>query len=50
MLRKIIVEQVSAMMVLPNKLPIVLSTTVPPKVLKFPEPQVSDPQSDNLML
>uniref|UniRef100_A0A146M9W3 Extended synaptotagmin-2 n=1 Tax=Lygus hesperus TaxID=30085 RepID=A0A146M9W3_LYGHE len=39
MLRKIIVEQISAMMVLPNKLPIVLSDTVPHKVLKFPEPQ-----------
>ncbi|KAF6204014.1 hypothetical protein GE061_002353 [Apolygus lucorum] len=39
MLRKIIVEQISAMMVLPNKLPIVLSETVPHKVLKFPEPQ-----------
>lgn len=40
MLRRIIVEQVSAMMVLPNKLPIVLSNTVSQKVLKFPEPQV----------
>ncbi|BES97177.1 Hypothetical protein NTJ_09991 [Nesidiocoris tenuis] len=39
MLRRIIVEQVSAMMVLPNKLPIVLSNTVSQKVLKFPEPQ-----------
>ncbi|XP_073983469.1 extended synaptotagmin-like protein 2 isoform X2 [Rhodnius prolixus] len=39
MLRKIIVEQVSAMMVLPNKLPILLSDAVPAQVLKFPEPQ-----------
>ncbi|KAK9512887.1 hypothetical protein O3M35_001202 [Rhynocoris fuscipes] len=38
-LRRIIVEQVSAMMVLPNKLPIILSDVVPAQVLKFPEPQ-----------
>lgn len=39
LLRKIIVEQVAAMMVLPNKLPIVLSESVPVQFLKFPEPQ-----------
>ncbi|XP_024084994.1 extended synaptotagmin-2 isoform X1 [Cimex lectularius] len=39
MLRRIIVEQVAAMMVLPNKLPIILSDAVPAQVLKFPEPQ-----------
>ncbi|CAH1401611.1 unnamed protein product [Nezara viridula] len=39
MLRRIIVEQVSAMMVLPNKLSIVLSNDVSTHNLKFPEPQ-----------
>lgn len=41
MLRKIIVEQVAAMMVLPNKLPIKLSDAVASNTLKFPEPEVS---------
>lgn len=40
MLRRIIVEQVAAMMVLPNKLPIKLSEAVPSTTLKFPEPEV----------
>lgn len=40
-LRKIIVEQVAAIMVLPNKLPIVLSDGVPALSLKMPEPEVS---------
>ncbi|XP_039297240.1 extended synaptotagmin-2-A isoform X3 [Nilaparvata lugens] len=39
LLRRVIVEQVAAMMVLPNKLPILLSNEVPAKNLKFPEPQ-----------
>ncbi|KAL1132759.1 hypothetical protein AAG570_010711 [Ranatra chinensis] len=39
MLRRIIIEQVAAMMVLPNKLPIILSEVVPAHVLKFPEPE-----------
>ncbi|XP_014274129.1 extended synaptotagmin-2-B isoform X2 [Halyomorpha halys] len=39
MLRRIIVEQVSAIMVLPNKLSIVLSDDVSTHNLKFPEPQ-----------
>lgn len=40
MLRRIIVEQVAAMMVLPNKLPIKLSEEVASTTLKFPEPEV----------
>lgn len=40
MLRRIIVEQVSTIMVLPNKLSIVLSNDVSTHNLKFPEPQV----------
>lgn len=40
MLRRIIVEQVAAMMVLPNKLPIKLSDAFPAQTLKFPEPEV----------
>lgn len=40
MLRKIIVEQVAAIMVLPNKLPITLSDAVPAVTLKMPEPEV----------
>lgn len=40
MLRKIIVEQVAAIMVLPNKLPITLSDAVPALALKMPEPEV----------
>lgn len=40
MLRRIIVEQISAVMVLPNKLPIILSPEVPATVLKTPEPEV----------
>uniref|UniRef100_A0A1B6M122 Extended synaptotagmin-like protein 2a n=1 Tax=Graphocephala atropunctata TaxID=36148 RepID=A0A1B6M122_9HEMI len=39
MLRRIIVEQVAAMMVLPNKLPIKLSDAVPSSTLRFPEPE-----------
>ncbi|XP_044743931.1 extended synaptotagmin-2-A isoform X2 [Chrysoperla carnea] len=39
MLRRIIVEQVAAMMVLPNKLPIVLSDSVDLISLKMPEPE-----------
>jgi hypothetical protein len=39
-LRRIIVEQVASMMVLPNKLPIRLSDEVPATVLKMPEPEV----------
>lgn len=38
MLRKIIVEQIGAIMVLPNKLPISLSDEVPSIALKMPEP------------
>lgn len=40
-LRKVIVEQVAAIMVLPNKLPITLSDQVPQQTLKMPEPEVS---------
>lgn len=40
-LRKIIVEQVAAIMVLPNKLPIILNDGVPALSLKMPEPEVS---------
>jgi hypothetical protein len=39
-LRRIIVEQVASMMVLPNKLPIQLSDAIPATVLKMPEPEV----------
>lgn len=39
-LRRIIVEQVAALMVLPNKLPITLSDVVPAQILKTPEPEV----------
>ena len=39
-LRRIIVEQVANMMVLPNKLPIRLSDAIPATVLKLPEPEV----------
>jgi hypothetical protein len=39
-LRRIIVEQIASMMVLPNKLPITLSDEVPATVLKMPEPEV----------
>jgi len=39
-LRRIIVEQVARMMVLPNKLPIQLSDAIPATVLKMPEPEV----------
>ncbi|XP_058455221.1 extended synaptotagmin-2 isoform X2 [Malaya genurostris] len=38
-LRKIIVEQVAAIMVLPNKLPIILNDGVPALTLKMPEPE-----------
>ncbi|XP_037038533.1 extended synaptotagmin-2 isoform X3 [Bradysia coprophila] len=39
MLRKIIVEQIGAVMVLPNKLPITLSDAVAAHDLKMPEPE-----------
>ncbi|XP_059474297.1 extended synaptotagmin-2 [Neocloeon triangulifer] len=38
-LQRIISEQVAAMMVLPNKFPILLSEEVPAQVLKTPEPE-----------
>lgn len=41
LLRRIIVEQVAHMMVLPNKLPIRLSDAIPATTLKTPEPEVS---------
>lgn len=41
MLRKIIIEQIGAIMVLPNKLPITLSDMVPAAALKMPEPEVN---------
>lgn len=40
MLRRIITEQIGAIMVLPNKLPIALSNEVPSVALKMPEPEV----------
>lgn len=40
MLRRIIVEQIGAIMVLPNKLPIALSSDVQAIALKMPEPEV----------
>lgn len=40
MLRKIIVEQIGAIMVLPNKLPITLNSDVLASTLKMPEPEV----------
>lgn len=39
-LRKVIVEQISNMMVLPNKFPVVLSETIPAQTIKTPEPEV----------
>lgn len=42
MLRKIIVEQIGAIMVLPNKLPISLSDEVPSIALRMPEPEVDE--------
>lgn len=41
MLRRIIIEHVASMMVLPNKLPIQLSDIVEAAELKAPEPEVS---------
>jgi len=38
-LRRIIVEQVAALMVLPNKLPIILSEEIEALSLKMPEPE-----------
>ncbi|VVC33371.1 Hypothetical protein CINCED_3A007280 [Cinara cedri] len=38
-LQKVISQQVAALMVLPNKLPIVLSKDVPTHVVKLPEPE-----------
>lgn len=40
MLRKIVIETVASMMVLPNKFPIKLSDIVEPIELKVPEPEV----------
>lgn len=40
LLRRIIVEQVAAMMVLPNKMAIQMSDEVPAQALKMPEPEV----------
>lgn len=40
MLRKVVIEQVAAMMVLPNKFPIKLSDDVDAAELKAPEPKV----------
>lgn len=39
LLRRIIIEQVAAMMVLPNKLPIILSDQIEALSLKMPEPE-----------
>lgn len=39
-LRKVISQQVAALMVLPNKLPIVLSKDIPTHIVKLPEPEV----------
>lgn len=39
LLRRVIVEQMAAIMVLPNKLPITLSDAIPAQSLKFPEPE-----------
>lgn len=39
-LRKIIVEQIAAFVVLPNKIVIPLSESVPVESLKAPEPEV----------
>lgn len=47
MLRRIIVEQIAAIMVLPNKLPIALSSDVPAIALKMPEPEVRRPSTRN---
>lgn len=41
MLRKVVNEQVAAMMVLPNKFPVQLIQDVPLKSLKFSPPAVS---------
>lgn len=46
LLRRVIVEQIGNIMVLPNKLPISLSDEVPAIDLKMPEPEVSF--ADNL--
>jgi hypothetical protein len=40
-LRKVISQQVAATMVLPNKLPIVLSNEIATHIVKLPEPEVS---------
>ncbi|XP_063237975.1 extended synaptotagmin-2 isoform X2 [Bacillus rossius redtenbacheri] len=39
LLRRVVVEQIANMMVLPNKLPIKLSDLVPARLLKIPEPE-----------
>lgn len=45
LLRRVIVEQMANIMVLPNKLPITLSDAVPAQSLKFPEPEVRTDKS-----
>lgn len=45
MLRKIIIDQVGAVMVLPNKLPITLNDSISAATLKMPEPDVCDHQT-----
>jgi len=40
-IRKVIAQQVAALMVLPNKLPIVLSNEIAAHIVKLPEPEVS---------
>lgn len=40
-IRKVIAQQVAALMVLPNKLPVVLSNEIATHIVKLPEPEVS---------
>lgn len=40
MLRKVVVEQVASVMVLPNKIPVKLSEDIEAEELKAPEPKV----------
>lgn len=47
MLRRIIIEQIGAIMVLPNKLPISLSNEVPSIAIKMPEPEVNQTFSNS---
>jgi len=46
MLKKIVVDQLAAFMVLPNKLPIQLSDNIPSCVLRCPQPAVSNKHLD----